>query len=151
MTHSVTSRLNLGSRDRSILDRRIRYDSSVTGLVAAGSVSGRITQPTSYATAATGRWPGGPLPGRRHYSIAQPDTLAPYRGRPGPAYRRCGPVGRASPLNTRMGPVSLAPGIAGAGDSSSGSGRAVRLSRPANRMKWKIRNLATKVTQFISK
>jgi hypothetical protein len=58
MTRSVTSRLNFGSRDRSILDRRIRYDSSVTELIATGSVSGGITQPTSYARAATVGWPG---------------------------------------------------------------------------------------------
>src|SRR5580700_5406508 len=47
MTRSATSRLNFGSRDRSILDRRIRYDSSVTDIVSAGASSGQATRPTS--------------------------------------------------------------------------------------------------------
>src|SRR5215469_13075414 len=96
MTRSVTSRLNLGSRDRLILDRRIWYDSSVTGPTAprSGPVGGETVRPegiptdtpdpdgpkppaesgttqvTSYARAKAGHCPAVSHQGRRQSSIA---------------------------------------------------------------------------------
>ena len=48
-------------------------------------------------------------------------------------------------------PASVIARIADAGARSSGSGSEASRSRPANSTKWKITNLATKVTQFIRK